>query len=87
MINWVKFGHPVTSIFVKNSQKQKDPFFCSSVISEENGALVIAPFFDILKKIETSVKFEKNSRNAEIPRGKFSLGWNCGIFLVKLSEF
>ncbi len=31
-------------------------------------------FFDILKKIKTSVKFEKNSRNTEVPKGKFSLG-------------
>ena len=26
-INWVKFGHPVTSFFVKNSQKRKNHFF------------------------------------------------------------
>ena len=34
--NWVKFGHHVTSIFVKNYQKlKKNNFFVSSVIAEE----------------------------------------------------
>ena len=49
----MKFGHSVTSIFVKNSQKRKKNFFCSSVNAEENGALVIAPFFWHFEKNET----------------------------------
>ena len=67
----MKFGHPVTSIFVKNSQKRKNAFFGSFVIAEENGALVIAPFF---WQIKTSVKFEKNSWNTELLSSKFLLG-------------
>ncbi len=31
--------------------------------------------FDILKKVETSVKFEKNSRNTEVPKLKILVGW------------
>ena len=30
--------------------------------------------FDILKKVETSVKFEKNSRNTEVPKLKILVG-------------
>ncbi len=49
---------------------------------------VFAPFFDILKKIKTSVKFAKNSQNAEVPKGKFSLGymWRCLISMQKASN-
>ncbi len=70
----MKFGHPVTSIFVKNSQKPKKFFFITSVNAEESGALAIAPFFDIFKKIKTSVKFGKNSRNAEVLKGLILVG-------------
>ena len=53
--DWVKFGHSVTSISVKNRQKLKKKVLFGSfviadknrvlVITEKNGALVKAPFF------------------------------------------
>ncbi len=64
----------MTSIFVKNSLKNGGKYFWSPPHLRRYTESVIAPFFDNFKLIKTSVKFGKNSRNTEVPKGKILAG-------------
>ncbi len=59
--NWVNFGHPVTSIFLKKVKKTGDP----SYLWRKNGT---SNFFDYFKIIKISIKFEKTLKIRRFPK-------------------
>ncbi len=78
-IIWANFGDPVTSNLVRNKPNAKKTFFGTPLFLRRFSEPVIPP---PLRKKKSSVKFGKNSRNAEDPKGEILVGMDKYLLLL-----